>query len=475
LRDPQHISIIGGGIAGLATAYYLEQGARARGMALRCTLFDSAPRVGGKIVTERREGFVLEGGPDSFITQKPWGLELCRDLGLSDQLIPCNEAQQKVHILRQGRLLALPDGFRLVAPTQLKAFLTSPLFSARAKARILSEPLIRPRRDEEDESIAAFVLRRLGREAAEVIAGPLLAGIYVGDPEKLSLLATFPLFRDMEKKHGSLLRAVRAAQRARRLSRSHLPMFMSLREGMGSLVDALTATLSSEIRTCVTVQALRRAPGGEPGWTVVTDGGSLQSRAVVLAVPAFRAAEILSEVSPELSGRLRTIRYVTTATVSLAFRGESLTGAKLPPGFGFVVPKAENRRIIACTIASTKFAHRAPGRDLLIRAFVGGEGHEAYADLEDGELVQLVRSELAELIGIRAQPLYSALSRWPKGNPQYDTGHLGRVTEMERLAENLPGLHLAGSAYRGIGLPDCIRGAQEVAAKCFAADTEGIT
>ncbi len=444
-------------MAGLAAAYELQK------TSVDWHLFEANDRLGGKIVTERESGFTIEAGPDSFITQKPWGLQLCRELGLEDELIPCNTARQKIHILVRGRLLALPEGFRLTMPTRIIPFLKSPLFSWRAKIRMGIEPLIPPRRDREDESITDFFHRRLGREAASLIGGPLLAGIYVANPDRLSLLSTFPMFREMERKHGSLWRAMRVA--ARRPA-SHLPMFMSLRGGMGQLVETIQGPIARHCQTGARVTAVQKQ-GNRFALDITSaqDAHRALFDAVIMAAPLHQAAPLLESVAPDAAAALRTIRYVSTATVSLGFR-LPLRGATQPPdGFGFLIPAFEQRPVLACTWSSIKFDHRAPDQHLLCRAFVGGEGRENLVDLPDNELLELVRRELADITGISSEPVIARVYRWPLGNPQYDVGHMERMTELLADVSKIPGLYLAGSGYSGIGLPDCIRSGKEAAQK----------
>lgn len=444
-------------MAGLAAAHYLQKSS-----ADWC-LYEANDRLGGKIVTDRENGFVIEGGPDSFITQKPWGLELCRALGLENELIPCNTARQKIYIWADGKSRALPEGFRLTMPTRIIPFLKSSLFSWRAKLRMGMEPLIPPRRDSEDESITDFFHRRLGREAARIIGGPLLAGIYVADPDRLSLLSTFPMFREMERKYGSLRSAMRAA--ARRPA-SERPMFMSLRGGMGQLVDTIQGPIVERCRTGAQVTALQKQ-GDRFVLDIASAPDAHRERfdAVIMAAPLHQAAPLLDAIAPDVAATLRTIRYVSTATVSLGFRLPLRGTAQPPDGFGFLVPSFEQRDVLACTWSSIKFDHRAPEQHLLCRAFVGGEGREHLVNRPDKELVELVCRELAGITGITSEPIITRVYRWPRGNPQYDVGHMERMTQLLADVSKIPGLYLAGSGYSGIGLPDCIRSGKEAAEK----------
>ena len=452
-------------MAGMAAAHYLNKSG------LDWTLFEQGDRLGGKVVTDRTDGFLIEGGPDSFITQKPWGLELCRELGLDDELIPCNTAKQKVYILVKGRLCALPEGFRLTVPTRIWPFITSPLFSWPAKMRMTVEPFIPAKRDDEDESISDFITRRLGREAADKIGGPLMAGIYVADPARLSLLSTFPQFRAMEKKYGSLIRAMRAA--AKRPA-SGMPMFMSLRDGMGRLIEALVEPIRDKCLTSIGITAIKRtgdkfalAVGGSRSRVT----GDTQKRvppgeafdALILATPLYQAAELMQDMIPQAANALREIRYVSTATVSLGFKLPLKGVDQALDGFGFVVPASEKRNLLACTWSSVKFEGRAPQGHVLMRAFVGGEGREEMVDWTDDRLIEVVRGELRSIMDIHDDPVIARVFRWPQGNPQYDVGHADRMKAFMGQIAQVPGLHVAGSGYNGIGLPDCIRSGKEAA------------
>lgn len=465
-----HVTIIGGGIAGLATAFYLQKKSIETGQPLDYTLIEREPRFGGKIDTAYEDDFIIEGGPDSFVTIKPHGTMLCRDLGLQDEIIPTNDHRRSIFVLKNGKLTPFPGGYRLTIPTEFVPFALSTLISPLGKLRMGLDLVIPPRTETSDESMANFIRRRLGGEALDRIAGPIMAGIYVADPEKLSMQSTFPDFIRMEQQHGSLIKAMRQAKKqrlaaARAGSNGSQPakppaMFTSLKGGMKRLVDTLISQLSGDLRPGSTVTGLSPA---EPGFRVTVEGPhgteTLATDAVVIATPAYVAARLVEPFAPELAGRLQQIRYVSTATVSLGYRAGDVAGQHDFEGFGFMIPKSENRQILACTWSSTKFDHRAPGDDALVRAFVGGDGREHLLDLPDDELVALVRAELADTMGLSAPPVVSRVFRWPKGNAQYDVGHLDRVAEIEAMAVTVPGLYFTGSAFRGIGIPDCVKSA----------------
>ncbi len=470
--EPQ-VAIIGGGITGLAAAYALQERARATGARARYTLFESTDRLGGKILTERQDGFVIEGGPDSFLQQKPWAAGLAEELGLEPEMIGTNPEQRQIFVVNRGRLTPMPEGVMLIVPTRFMPFIKSPLISWPGKLRMGLDFIIPPRPGDEDESIGSFVKRRLGREALEKIAEPLMSGIHVSDPDTQSLLGTFPRFRALEKNYGGLIRGMLAQRHAASTSGKNgrpagepswkSSAFLSFHGGMGRLVDALTGSLQDgRLLTGCGVVDIQPIPDG--GYELHTsDGDSMLADAVVLATPAFVSAKLVSRFAPRLAHALEAIRYVSTATVSLAYPKSSLP--RPLAGSGFIIPRREKRLISACTWSSAKFSSRAPGDSLLLRCFMGGPGHENLVELDDARLVAMARSDLADLMGLRAEPQLSRVFRWIKANPQYDVGHLARVEQMHASCAKIPGLFLAGSAFEGVGIPDCIHQGQQAAEK----------
>jgi len=406
---------------------------------------------------------VIEAGPDTVLSIKPWALELIEELGLGDRVIGTREGDTTIRILHRGRLVALPEGLRL-APTRLGPWLRSPLLSWRGKLRCAAERFVPARRGGDDESVADFVRRRLGAEVLERIAEPLLAHVHVADVERMSLRATYPQLAALERRYGSLGRGLRAMAAATRPG----TVFRSLRGGMGELADALVATLPPESRILG-----RRAVGlerTENVYRVVLDDGTrFEAADVVLATPAWAAAELAESLAPGLALGLRTIRYAGIATVSLAYRTEDVGDAL--GGFGFFVPRAENRPILAGTWTSNKLADRTRPGHALLRVFLGGARHEALLELDEDVLVERVRGELERMLGWRAEPVHSRLFRWRRGYPQYDVGHLTRVEAIE--AELPEGLWLTGSGYHGVGLPDCVRHARSVAASILERPSRG--
>ncbi|MGB8645222.1 MAG: protoporphyrinogen oxidase [Anaerolineae bacterium] len=469
----KRVAIIGGGIAGLATAYYLQAQAGARNAPVEYTLIESAPYFGGKITSAHEQGFVVEGGPDSFITTKSTAIELCRALGLGDQLIGTNDAARKVYVWSGGRLRAMPDGVMLIIPSRLMPFIRSDLVSWPGKLRMGLDAFVPARRDDEDESLAHFVRRRLGREALDKIAEPMIAGIYVADAEYLSLKSTFPRFLDMEKKYGSLLRGVIAQRRAADAAKARAgngigkgngkgptSMFMTLRNGLSDLTNAITRQLAPQSLLCNrSVVAIKRM---EDRYELTLNGGGrMPADAVVFATPAYVTADLVRDLDPVLASQLAGIRYVSTATVSLGFKRDELNHSL--QGFGFVVPRSEKRQILACTWSSTKFDERAPEGHALVRAFIGGAHAEPLAEEDDATVAEIARREIAASMGITATPVLTRVYRWHKANPQYEVGHQARVAEVDRLAAQHTGLYLTGGAYHGVGIPDCIADGARVA------------
>ena len=459
--------IVGGGISGLATAYTLQE----RGPC-DYTLIEGSPRWGGKITSVHENGFTIEGGPDSFITQKAAGLDLCKRLGLEDQLVGSNSGKNAAtFIWSGGRLHRMPEGMMLMAPTMVLPFLRSRLISWPGKMRAGLEVFIPRARGDEDESLAGFVRRRLGNELLNKIAGPLMGGIYAADPERMSLKSTFPMFLEMEKKHGSLLLGMMKRTRPRVAhGAKRPPMFMTLRGGLQQLSDALAARLP-ETNLRVGCRAISVSRYAERYKIDLSDGSSLLADDVVFATPSFVTADLVEQLDPTLAERLRAILYVSTATVSLGFRRSEI--AHPLQGAGFIVPPGEGRRITACSWSSAKFNHRAPEDCVLLRVFIGGALAEELAEQDEAALVQLAREELQVILGITATPVLARAYRWSKANPQYDLGHEERVAEIERSLPNLPGLHLAGAAYHGPGIPDCIQSGTKAAAAIAARQARG--
>jgi oxygen-dependent protoporphyrinogen oxidase len=465
----KRIAIIGGGISGLSAALALEEHRRAGD--LEYVVFESSPRLGGVLHTEHVDGCLVEAGPDSFLTEKPWASELCREIGLGDQLIGSNDADRKTYILVKGKLVAMPDGLMFMVPTKIAPTLSSPLFSARTKLRMAREWFHPPRTTGADESVASFVERHYGAEMVERLADPLLSGIYGGEASQLSLRAVLPRFAEMEAKHGSLGRAMLAArkQMAHAAKSPARPLFTSLKDGMQQMVDAILSRLSpSALRPGTLVQCVQpQSFGQNNGWLVSAGYASDQFDAVTLATPAQAAATLLQIASSHLASELAGIQYTSSVTINLGYgRG---VRSSLPPGFGFLVPHSEGKRLLAATFVHNKFPHRAPADCALLRCFVGGAHGEQILQSSDEEILRIVREELRQIIGLSANPQFTRIYRWEGAMAQYGVGHLERLQRIENLLQSLPGLALAGNAYRGIGVPDCIRSGHEAAKKALIA------
>lgn len=463
MSTPLRVAVIGGGISGLAAAHRLVElaGAAARPLTLR--LFEAGDRLGGVIRSERTDGCVIEAGPDSFLSEKPAALRLCERLGLTGALVGTREEFRRTYVVRAGRLHALPDGFLLMAPTRLWPLVTTPLFSWPGKLRMALD-LVLPRGSGGDESLAAFVRRRLGREALERVAQPLVGGIYTADPEQLSLAATMPRFLEMERTSRSIIVAMwrqqrLAAQRATG-SGARWSLFLSFTDGLQMLVDALAARLpDSAVQLRRPAVALVRRPDG--GWAV--DG--FDCDAVIVATPAHAAAALLRPLDAALAAELDAIPYASSATVTFAWPREAVPHPL--DGFGFVVPHIERRALLAGTFSSLKYPGRAPAELLLVRAFVGGALRPDLVELDDQALTDAVRAELTALLGVRAAPRLTRIARWRRAMPQYHVGHTERVARIRTAAAAL-GVALAGNAYEGVGIPDCIRSGEAAAEATFA-------
>ncbi len=453
------IAIIGGGISGLAAAFALEEHRRA-GVA-EYTLYDSSPRLGGVLRTEHIQGCIVEAGPDSFISEKPWAADLCRALGLGDQLIGSNDVDRKTYILVRGRLIPMPDGLMFMIPTKILPTGFSPLFSWTTKLRMARELFHPPHAANGDESVAAMVERHYGSEMVERLADPLLSGVYGGEAANLSVRAVLPRFAEMECKHGSLGVAMLAArQKMRTMSKKPAPpLFTSLKNGMQELVETLIPRLNqASLLTNAAVQSIQR----EAGEWIISAGDKLDRyQAVILALPSNTAAKLVSSCSRELAAELAGVGYSSSITVGLGYDRE--VRQSLPPGFGFLVPHSEGKQLLAATFVHNKFPHRAPEDRALLRCFFAGSNAEQIWQLSDDAIIAVVRNELQQILGLRAEPLLARVYRWKSAMAQYGVGHLERLERIERLRRQLPGLALAGNGYRGIGVPDCVRSGQDAA------------
>jgi len=469
----KRIAIVGGGISGLTAAFYLEK-ARASGAELECTLFESGQQLGGSLSSDRVEGCLVEAGPDSFLTEKPWALTLCQDLGIADQLIGSNDRQRKTYIFAKGQLVVMPEGLMFLVPTKLVPTALSPLFSWTTKIRMARELLHPPRAMHDDETVAELVERHFGAEVVDRLADPLLSGVYGGDASKLSARAVLPRFVEMEEKYGSLSRAMLAAHREMLATRKHPapPLFTSLLDGMQQMVDAIVQRLDParlRLRTHI-----RRVYPEDGGWRVATElNGDQRFDAVILATPANVAGILLDGVDRGLARNLMGITYSSSVTVTLGYYRDQIKG--LPPGFGFLVPRSEGMRMLACTFVHNKFPHRAPEGKGILRCFLGGARDEAVLGLTDDEILDTVHRELRDVLQLGARPIFARVYRWRGAMAQYEPGHIARVERIEKRVAELPGLALAGNAYHGIGVPDCIRAGMLAANALAPAPVEALS
>jgi len=471
-QSVRRIVIVGGGISGLATAFALQEESQRLCFPIDCTILEGHHRFGGKVLTHHVDEFVIEGGPDSFLTSKPWALELCEKLGLSDQLINTKRENSQTFCFTKGHMRELPQGLLAFAPTRLSALVSGGLISPLGMLRMGWEWFVpRSTKVEHDESLASFFRRRLGAEAFDYFLEPLVAGIYAGDANELSLKSTFPRFYELEQQYGSLIKGMRT-QHAHSMSRSatqkpQRTMFTTLRGGLGDLIQALVKQIESNGASLLTGRhVLEIAPNRATlpaGYTVVLDN---QERViaddVILATPAYVSAKLLEPLHPQVSSLLNQIPYCSTATISLAFPEHEVK--KAIQGFGFVVPRIEGRSLIAATWTSLKWPHRAKPEHVLIRCYVGGKGREAILEVSDAAMVTYVREQLREIVGISCEPLFTEVYRWDRAMPQYVCGHSKRLQEIRSVMNDLPGIHLTGAAFEGLGIPDCIRDGTRVGA-----------
>jgi protoporphyrinogen/coproporphyrinogen III oxidase len=465
----KRIAIIGGGISGLSAAYSIEQ-KRQSGTPVEYVLFESSPRLGGVLVTDRVDGCLVEAGPDSFLTEKPWAADLCGKIGLGDQLIGSNDSERKTYIVAKGKLVVMPDGLMFMVPTKIMPTVFSPLFSWRTKVRMAAEWFHPPRKASGDETVAEMVKRHYGSEMVELLADPLLSGVYGGEASGLSVRAVLPRFADMESKHGSLGRAM---LRFRKEARKKMgaarniparPLFTSLKEGMQQMTDALVARLDAKaLKTSALVRLVVRQ---DNRWTVSAGFQSDQFDAVIIATPTHAAADVLQSADENLSRELGEIQYSSSVTVTLGY--DEKVRRSLPPGFGFLVPRSAGHRMLAATFVHNKFPHRAPENRAIVRCFLGGARDEQILEASEKEILEIVRGELRQIIALNAEPLFARVYKWKSAMAQYSVGHLERLQRIEALRQKLPGLALAGNGYNGIGVPDCVRSGAEAAGKVLA-------
>ncbi|WP_437227604.1 protoporphyrinogen oxidase [Planctomicrobium sp. SH661] len=470
------IAVIGGGITGMAAAHRLIELAADTSFPLDLRIFESSSRMGGVFGSEQIGDYLIERGADSFITNKPWGIDLCRRLGLEDQLISTNPRFRRSLILSRGRPVATPEGFNLLAPAKLWPMMTTPLLSWSGKLRLAAEPFIARRREKTDESLAAFVRRRLGPEMLDRIVQPMVGGIYTSDPEHLSLQATLPRFIEMERKYGSLLRGMKKQKQlegsagrseSQSASGARYGLFVSFRNGMQQLLDTLEQRIVAQTQRRSGPQVTRIQQLEQmTGWRIETvDGRTEEFDGIILTVPPRKAADLLGNVNPEAAAVLGKIESASSAIV---VTGHSLSDVQHPlDAFGLVIPHTEKRRILATSFLSRKFDGRAPEGKVVLRTFVGGAMQPEVLDQSDDSLIETVLQELRSILGVRKTPDFAVVARYPEGMPQYTVGHLERIAELQCCEQAFPTLQLAGNYRSGVGVPDCIQSGEQAAESLF--------
>ncbi len=465
-RSPYHVVIVGGGISGLSTAFFVTEEAEKHQLNVQCTIVERDVRWGGKILTNHLPNLLIEGGPDSFLTSKPWAMELCQTLGLGDQLIPTNAENNQTFSWCRGALRELPQGLLAFRPQRVETLVSGGLLTWRGLLRMGAERFW-PKSSAgcSEETLGSFFRRRFGAEAFDSLIEPLVAGIYAGNADELSLEATFPRFKELEQQYGSVIKGMRAAQAkakegmAPKKSGSPSSLFITLRNGVGQLIQTLIQRLTDRGVQLMIGSGCREIhassqKNGKLSLTLDNDT-ILTADAVVLATPAFQSAKMIQQLQPEASIQLDKIPYASTATISMAYSTEAVK--EHIRGFGFVVPRKEQRPLLAGTWTSLKWPYRSQKGETLIRCYLGGRGREHILENDDRKLVQSVRQELQDIVGISTPPGYTEVHRWVQGMPQYVVGHQARVAKIKELLMPWPTLHISGAGLNGIGIPDCIR------------------
>jgi len=462
----KRVIVVGGGISGLATAVHLVE----ESPELDVVVLEENDRLGGVIATHREDGFLVEEGPENFITNVPWCMDFCRKIGFEQQLIATNDEFRAAFVVRDGELCKIPEGFVIMAPSRLKPILTTPILSWKGKLRLMLEWLVPRKKEETDESLTSFATRRFGREVFERLIQPLVGGIYTADPDQLSLSATMPRFVKMERDHGSLTRAVfkEAAQKKAQKGKSsgaRSGVFVGAKAGMSEMVDVIRTRLGeSRFRTSAKVTRISKKGDGQFHLDLAgVNSETVQADAVVVATPAYHAANILNEMSAQLSDELNKIPYAGCALVSLGYRREQI-GHQLD-GFGYVTPQVEDREVLSSSFNSVKYVGRAPNGCELIRVFIGGACQEHLVDSDEKKLLEIAENELHQLLKVEGVPVFTHIVRQRKKMPQYHIGHEDLVKRIGELTDEQDGLFLTGNAYHGVGMPFCVRGGETTAKK----------
>ena len=460
----RRVAIIGGGLSGVAAAYQL-----ARGPGVEFTLFEASARLGGTVETVHRDGFVIECGPDSWVTEKPWARELAVELGLETEIIASNDQRRRTYLLQNHRLMPMPDGMQMMVPTRWAPIMESPLFSWQARLAYLRETRRTEElkqsalEDGEDESVASFVRRHFGDEVTNTIAGPLLAGVFGGSIHKLSVRAVMPALVKLEREHGSLIAALQQKRDA-----NSEPVFTSLKSGLETLIERMAQTLPAN--TVLLKHEVRSIAQEAGQWRIKTNGVAGLFDAVLVSTPAHVTRQLLSPVHAGFDSLL-TMNATSAIVVALAFSAVRAKHLRIPRGFGYLVPQKprggreieHDPQLLACTFVDQKFSYRTPEDAVLLRGFFGGNSAPGLLNESDAALISLAHRQLSRALGPLPEPDISLVRRWPLSLPQYAVGHLDRMARLTELADNFPGLHLAGNAYYGVGLPDLVRQGREAA------------
>ncbi len=482
----KRIIIVGGGAAGLGAAYKVKRAAD-EGHEVEFLLVEKDPRLGGKIasetVTDEWGGasgaeFMIDGGPDCFLTSKPAVHRIAKSAGFFDDELPSDESRKKTLILSRGGLYEMPDGVMMFAPTKFVPFATTGLFSWPGKIRMGWDLFVPKKRVPEgqlnDETLEDFIVRRMGRECLDRLAEPLVGGVHASDPTQMSLAATFPNLLEMEQKHGSMLKGFLAMRKMVEDMKKKYPpkpgdkpktFFTSFTGGMQEMTDRMAdAAGRSSLRTAASVTAIERS---DSAWSVsLSDGERLEADAVIVATESWAAEPLMRSVDARIADALADIPASSSATVSIGFRAEEI-GIDMN-AFGVLCPQVEGRALMAATYSSTKWPGRAPEGKVLMRGFVGGPRNQAIMEKSDQELYEIVLREMRQILGVKGEPLFYRVYRWTLGMPQYTMGHLGRVELIEARCADTPGLALAGGSYRGVGIPNCIESGERAVSKVLA-------
>lgn len=458
---PKKIVIIGGGITGLSAAQRVTELKNEKNLDIEVYLIEKSARLGGSISTISKDGFLIELGPDMFFTKRPWALDLSKRLGLEKDLIETNESKRGTYVLWKKRLVPVPEGFLMLAPSKIIPFLKTPLFSWSGKLRMLADLFI-SKKYYSDESLASFVRRRFGNEALERVAQPMIGGIYTADPQKLSLRATMPQFIEMEQKYGSVIKGMLHNKNDNKQnSGARYSHFLSYKNGMQTLVNALEASIPEE--SVFLEESVNDIKKNDRNWEVQTDKRKLSVSGVIATTPSHHTASLVQNIDTDLSSHLSSIEYASSAVVIFAYKKEHIS--QNIDGFGFVVPDVEKSDLIACSFSSIKFDGRAPNNQILIRAFLGGALKPKILELKDNQIIDKAQRELEDILGLKGDPQFSLIKRYPQAIPQYHLGHLNKIANIQKKLLEYRGLEIAGNAYSGVGIPECIHSGEQAAEK----------